>query len=116
MPNAETVRTLLEARFPRSMDAWRERLERALYDGAHKQPILVRIIPSDASKSRLIGVRWIARPDVQEQAAAALDVQILRYLGCDEFIIALRADGQENQLSLYGHLDVACGEFRMIAI
>lgn len=110
MPDATKVHDLIAARYPRSMDAWRERLDAGLDHNTTMVPIVVRIERGD-DHGRYANLD--ERDDLTERV---LQVRILRHLGDSTYIVYLLDHADQNQLALEGHLAVTRGGHRITAV
>lgn len=110
MPDATKVRDLIAARYPRSMDAWRERLDAELDRNTTMAPVVVRIERGD-DHGRYANLD--ERDDLTERV---LRVQIVRHLGDSTYIVYLLDHVDQNQLALQGHLAMVRGGYRITAV
>jgi hypothetical protein len=108
MPDAAKIRALLLTRYPRSMDAWRERIDVELPSPALDVPVVARVERDDSTVLDL--------PETATAVQRALRIKFLRHLGGREYIVHLNDYEDQNRLALEGHLKVSRGGYRLTAI
>lgn len=107
MPEIGQLNRLLSARYERSMQAWRQRLDEDMrLRHAPRALVLVRITTGEDDEP----------PQMLEAASTALGIRILRHLGGCEFLVTLLRDGDETCLALKGHLSVTRDGYAMTAV
>lgn len=106
MPNTQTVEALLASRLTRSLDAWRERLDRQLREHGTGSLTLLRISRHDDA---------ISEAELA-QMEKTLPIRLLWHIGGAHYVAKLTDPGHQTQLALEGHLDVQAGEYRLTAI
>lgn len=110
MPNAQTVEQLLRSRLPRSLDAWRERLDLELADSGRTTNLAVVRLSAPTATAPVL------RAADLERAQSALHVSVRRYLGGADYVVELTEYAHQNRLALEGHLDVTARSYRLTAI